>query len=235
MFRRSRSRAPASTIKNRKRLKHQNKIKKFFSHILYELTYNMNLLGPKYSAVYFNPNGFNILEQYKNKNNIKFLEIGSFEGYSANYFISNFLRGYNSTITCVDPWIKYSESTISKFDHADHLMNENTYNIFMNNTRNNRNKIIIKRGLSKDILPTLHREYDFIYIDGDHSEEAVWVDAVLSFDILKINGIIIFDDYLWTCGDTITKRGIDKFIQEYSSKIKMLFINYKVAIQKISD
>ena len=32
-----------------------------------------------------------MLEQYKNKENVMFLEVGSFEGYSANYFIDNFL------------------------------------------------------------------------------------------------------------------------------------------------
>ena len=96
-------------------------------------------------------------------------------------------------------------------------------------------KIIIKKGLSKEILLELHSEYDFIYIDGDHSEAAVWVDAILSFNILKINGIIIFDDYEWNTDDKSPKKAIDRFIQEYNSKIKILFINGQVGVQKISN
>lgn len=189
----------------------------------------------KYSRIWFNPSSFTILKQYTNKHNIMFLEVGAFEGYSANYFIDNFLQGDNSTITCIDPWIKYSESTVTKMNGWDDVMNEDTYDMFIHNTKVNSNKIIIKRGLSKDILPTLHSEYDFIYIDGDHSEAAVWVDAILSFDILKINGIMIFDDYNWNVGDKSPKNAIDKFIKEYNSKINILFINDQVAVQKISN
>lgn len=69
---------------------------------------------PTYSRVWFSPSNFTILDKYKNQDNINFLEIGSFEGYSANYFINTFLKGENSKITCIDPWIKYSDSTITK-------------------------------------------------------------------------------------------------------------------------
>ena len=98
-----------------------------------------------------------------------------------NYFIDNFLTGNNSLITCIDPWIKYSESTITKMNEYEHLINENTYDNFINNTNYNKDKIIIKKRLSYDILPTLEKIYDFIYIDGDHSEKTVWLDAIYSF------------------------------------------------------
>jgi len=117
----------------------------------------------------------------------------------------------------------------------DDVINENTYDIFIKNTELNSNKIIIKKGLSKDILQTLQCEYDFIYIDGDHSEAAVWDDAILSFNILKINGIMLFDDYLWNVGDKSPKNAVDRFIKEYTDKIKILFINYQVCLQKIKN
>lgn len=188
-----------------------------------------------YNAIWFNPSYFKILNQYKNINNINFLEIGSFEGMGTNYFIDNFLTGDNSVITCVDPWIKYSESTITKMNEWDNLINENTYNIFINNTNYNKNKIIIKKGLSIDILPTLEKIYDFIYIDGDHSEKAVWLDAIYSFKILRNNGIIIFDDYNWNTGDKSPKNAIDKFLYEYKNYIEVININYQVIIKKIND
>ena len=114
-----------------------------------------------------------------------------------NYLIDNFLSGNGCTITCIDPWIKYSESTINKISGVDDFINENTYEIFLNNIKYNKNKIIIKRGLSNNVLPNLKQKYHFIYIDGDHSASAVWLDATMSFKILISGGIMIFDDYHW--------------------------------------
>jgi hypothetical protein len=57
-----------------------------------------------------------------------------------------------------------------KMNEWDDLINENTYDNFIRNTNYNKNKIIIKKGLSVDILPTLEQIYDFIYIDGDHQK-----------------------------------------------------------------
>ena len=189
----------------------------------------------KYNACWFCPSSFDILNQYRNKNDINFLEIGSFEGMATNYFIDTFLTGNNSFVTCVDPWIKYSESTVTKMNEWDDFINEDTYDIFITNTNYNKNKIIIKKGLSRDILPNLEKIYDFIYIDGDHSEKAVWLDAVHSFDILRNNGIIIFDDYLWNTGEKSPKNAIDKFLKIYKNFIEVVNIGYQVTIKKIND
>ena len=54
-------------------------------------------------------------------------------------------------------------------------------------------------GYSQNELKKLNKNYyDFIYIDGDHTNEGVFIDSVLSFPLLKNGGIIIFDDYLWS-------------------------------------
>lgn len=37
--------------------------------------------------------------------------------------------------------------------------------------------------------------FDVIYIDGEHEGPAVLEDAVLAFPLLKVGGIILFDDY----------------------------------------
>jgi predicted O-methyltransferase YrrM len=190
---------------------------------------------PKYSEIWFDGLGFGVLKKFKNKNNVKFLEIGSFEGCSSNYFVNNFLNGENSNLTCIDPWIKYSESTVTKMGEWDNLINENTYNTFIDNVSGNMDKIIIKRGFSKDILSTLQQEYDFIYVDGDHSEQAVWIDSIFSFNVLKVGGIMVFDDYTWNHRGISPKNAIDRFLQQYSNKIKLIFKHYQVGIEKISN
>ena len=194
-----------------------------------------NTITPIYNKVWFNPKYFKILNKFKGLNNLNFLEIGSFEGYGTNYFIEQFLTGSNCLITCIDPWIKYSVATVSNINGYDNLINEDTYNIFKNNTIKNQDKIIIKKGFSNDILPKLDKIYDFIYVDGDHSEKTVWNDAINSFAILKINGILIFDDYTWNEGAKSPKNAIDRFLLEYKDYIKVVSINYQVCVMKIKD
>ena len=194
-----------------------------------------NTIPPIYSKIWFNPKYFEILDKFKGLNNLNFLEIGSFEGYGTNYFVDKYLTGANCLITCIDPWIKYSVSTVTNINGYDNLINEETYNIFKNNTMKNQDKIIIKKGFSNDILPQLDKIYDFIYVDGDHSEKTVWNDAINSFAILKNNGILIFDDYTWNEGDKSPKKAIDRFLLEYKDYIKVLNINYQVCIMKIGE
>ena len=189
---------------------------------------------PIYSRIWFTPTNFDeFLNIYKDKPNVNFLEIGSFEGQGTNYFIDNFLSGKNSRITCIDPWIKSGEASLAKMNEWDDVMNESTYNIFCSNVKHNIDKIIIHRGFSIDILPQINDLYDFIYVDGDHSTEAVYKDAILSFEKLKINGILIFDDYLWENNGQSPKIAIDKFLDEYNDKINVLMINYQVIIKKL--
>ena len=187
-----------------------------------------------YSEIWFVPANFRYLDSYKGKPDVHFLEIGAFEGFGTNHFVTEFLTGPGSKITVIDPWIKYSESTETKMVGWDGIINESTYDRFLHNTAENAEKIIVKRGLSSAILPTLQDEYDFIYVDGDHSESAVWKDATLSFPRLKTGGILIFDDYLWETGERSPKNAIDRFLAEYAQFIEVLAIDRQVVVRKTS-
>lgn len=185
-----------------------------------------------YTTNWFNPTNFKVLDCYTGKDNLHFLEIGSFQGMGTNYFIDHYLTGTNCFITCVDPWIKYSESTLTHMSEWDNVINEETYNLFKSNTTYNQDKIIVERGLSKDIVPKLTQYFDFIYIDGDHSREAVWLDAVYSFQKLKVLGILIFDDYKWGTEDCSPEQSVNRFMQEYAPYIQVLAVNDQVVVRK---
>ena len=45
-----------------------------------------------------------LLDEFRGKPNLKFLEIGSFCGNSAAWTIENILTDKTSTLTCIDPW-----------------------------------------------------------------------------------------------------------------------------------
>lgn len=166
--------------------------------------------------------------------NVRVLEIGSWEGRSTCWLLDNIVTGQGSTITCVDTWNGSDE-------RAHDAERDNIWNRFKGNISNYpTNKIIVKRGLSRDRLKDAdHGLYDFIYVDGSHTARDVMEDAVLAFDLLKENGVMIFDDYLWGLDslDPIKcpKPGIDAFLMCYNGRYELLELAYQVTVKKLTD
>jgi len=189
--------------------------------------------SPKYSQIWFTTAraSFDSLKDEISKlENKKLIEVGCYEGMGTNYFCENFLTGKNDTITCIDPW-ETSCAPITNYDNSkyDKFYPESLYDTFVENVSNYKDKIIIKRGYSNDIVPLLKdNDYDLIFIDGDHSEKMVYIDAVNCFKKLKQNGFIVFDDYhVSKVGVPDEKWGtdlaIDRFISENRDKIEIIF------------
>lgn len=158
-----------------------------------------------------------VIKKLSNKDN--FLEVGSFEGRSAIWFIENGLNN-NGTITCID----------------------NNYNDWFDDNinlclKNNSNKNLIKlHGESYFELANLiinKKEFDLIYIDGSHIAKDVIVDACLCFKLLKKDGIIIFDDYLLRDDHCTAKIAIDLFTDMNKNCIQYLHIGFQLIIQKL--
>jgi Methyltransferase domain len=59
--------------------------------------------------------------------------------------------------------------------------------------------------------------FDWIYVDGDHSYEAVKSDLTAWFAKLMVGGWLAGDDYDWRDekGDLSVKRAVDEFISEH--------------------
>ena len=104
------------------------------------------------------------------------------------------------------------------------------YNAFINNVEKSghKNKIIVNRGFSNIVIPSLQDDFfDIIYIDGNHEPEYVLEDAVLSFPKLKVGGYMVFDDYVWSDVLTAgTDKGIDAFFNGYYKRIKEINRNH---------
>jgi predicted O-methyltransferase YrrM len=176
-------------------------------------------------------NWFNTINvnDYKDKP-INYLEIGAF--YGANIISVGLSYGLHneSKLFCIDPWEDYNEYNEYK-NEQPHI-----YETFNENIKNSgfQDKIIINRGYSnKEVCKFDDDFFDIIYIDGNHEPEYVLEDAVISFRKLKVNGIMIFDDYGWG-GPDLTQKGIDAFLSGYSKRIQYLNnINTQVLIKKI--
>ena len=71
--------------------------------------------------------------------------------------------------------------------------------------------------------------FDMVYIDGSHRAPEVLTDAVMSFHLLKIGGIMIFDDYLWHMEAAgaqnplnMPKPAIDAFLNIFMQKMQVI-------------
>lgn len=134
------------------------------------------------------------------------LEVGSYEGASACYLIDRLAARHELELHCVDHWrggIEHQRGgsaetdmrlVKSRFDHNTKLA-----------TAAARHAVTLKihhdssdHALSKLLSDGKENYFDFIYIDGSHEAPNVLTDAVLGFKLLKIGGLMAFDDYLWS-------------------------------------
>jgi precorrin-6B methylase 2 len=79
-----------------------------------------------------------------------------------------------------------------------------------------KNRITILKGKSQIMLRQIPvNSVDAIFIDGSHKTKDVLQDAVICWKILKVNGIMIFDDYYgWG-----VKAAVDAFINVFRDNI----------------
>jgi predicted O-methyltransferase YrrM len=149
---------------------------------------------------------------------INYLEIGVHAGVNALSVNTLYAAHPQSKLYCIDPWEDYDEYREYKG------IQETVYSQFTRNIKafNIEDKVVIKRGFSNIIVPTLEDNFfDIIYIDGNHEPEYALEDAVLSFRKLKVGGYLIFDDYNFD-GPDGTSRGIDGFLSGYHKRIQVI-------------
>jgi predicted O-methyltransferase YrrM len=162
-----------------------------------------------------------LLEEYRGRPGIQMLEIGSYEGRSAVWFLENILTHPTAGIVCIDFFTRLSLSM--RFDH----------NIRHSGAAGKVTKI---KGHSDAILITQPLDhFDIIYVDGSHDAAPVLMDAMLCWYRLKPGGVMIFDDYLWEKEGPASDHpqiAIDLFLTAFEGSYDLLLKDYQVAIRK---
>lgn len=156
------------------------------------------------------------------------LEIGCFEGLTTRYICDNLLSP-DGRVICIDP-LPDDENTLPFGE--DNKLFAGQYGRFKRNTTGYPVELIRKK--SREVMMDKNfRDYrfDLIYIDGDHHEEEVFNDGVMSFEVCRKGGYILFDDYGWR---EETARGIDRFLGAYGDYLRVMVKDYQVLVQKIS-
>lgn len=162
------------------------------------------------------------MSQYKNKPNIKYLEIGVFEGRSLIWMLENILTHPAARAVGIDNFVWNSEEKL----HANLKISGFS------------KKVKIIKGSSQDALKRLQPNYfDIIYVDGSHIAPDVLADAVLSWPLLKNEGLMIFDDYLYDTDWPVELRprvAIDAFITAYRNYLEVVEKgNQQVILKKL--
>ena len=161
-------------------------------------------------------------------NIINILEIGSYEGRSAIFFLEKFSK---SSIKCVDTWGGSDEHNRSDFIEIESNFDLNTIK-FKNNNRLKKYKMS-----SNVFFESNNDKLDFIYVDGDHSAEQVYLDITNSWNTLNKGGYLLLDDYMWWYYKDLKKNPstpINKFITNNINEISFLKIWHQVIVQKKS-
>ena len=170
----------------------------------------------------------------------KILEIGSFEGRSTCWIIEMCTEYAQADVEvyCVDTWeggIEHQKGGQIE-THMSDVERRFDHNISVACSKANQVASVHKiKKLSNYGLPDLMSDgkygyFDLIYIDGSHQAPDVLTDAVMSFQLLRVGGVMIFDDYLWSMDKPgfqdvlkMPKPAIDAFLNIFQRKMSIFF------------
>ncbi|RKT25386.1 methyltransferase family protein [Paraburkholderia sp. RAU2J] len=181
----------------------------------------------------------------------RILEIGSYEGASACYLIDTLAPYQPIELHCIDSWEGGIEHQAGGVAPADMSAVEARFHRNVTLAAGKypgRAQLTAHKGYSDECLARLIAAgrkgyFDFVYVDGSHQAADVLADAVLGFRLLKVGGIIVFDDYLWSeqlpsGKDPLRcpKPAIDAFVNLNFRKLEVLSAPlYQLYVRKVSD
>jgi len=160
---------------------------------------------------------------FSGRPNLRFLEIGSFEGRSACWMLSELLTAPGCQLICVDTFDLHPGQE-SNFDHNIHAVSSNA-------------TVLKLRGRSQQVLHHIEEQsIDFIYVDGSHSALDIIADAAAAWRLARTGAVLVFDDY---ANDVLPdsfampcKVATDAFLAMIEGRYELIFKDWQVAISK---
>jgi predicted O-methyltransferase YrrM len=163
--------------------------------------------------------------------NLNCLQIGAYTGDATKWLFTNAFKNVNSTLTDVDTWEGSEEPAHAEMDW--HSV-EDTYDL-KTLSYQNESRLYKEKMTSDEFFKKNTYSFDFIYIDGDHKAMSVLKDGMNALLCLKPNGILAFDDYMWSLGkgpEFDPKPAIDAILACAQSQFTVLEIGLQVWLQK---
>ena len=157
---------------------------------------------------------------------LRILEIGSFQGRSALFFAEYFP---GAEVGCVDTWAGSDE-------HEDSNALTGLQEVFKRNLKGYSKVRMYVMTSSEYFLNSNSGAYDIIYVDGSHRAVDVLLDIVSSFHRLRSGGLLMLDDYLWKHYGTVDKNpcvAINAFYKIFEKEFEVLRFGYQVYLRKL--
>jgi predicted O-methyltransferase YrrM len=160
-----------------------------------------------------------ILSRWRDEE-LRLLEIGSWEGRSALFFLNFFPR---ATLTCIDAFADFPPAE-ARFDRnlapfAGRL-----------------EKIKSRSVPALEQLTADRRRFDLAYIDGDHGHDATAADSRGVWEMIEPGGVVIWDDYRWgkkwLPPDKRSDVAIDTFLNAHAGQYRLLAKSYQLIIER---
>ena len=177
------------------------------------------------------PNWIKLLAPYRTRA-LRVLEIGSWEGRSALFFLNYLPR---ARLTCIDTFEGGKEHQVGADPKGFLRQVEQRFDA---NTKAFTRRIEKIKARSADALAQLglgRRRFDLAYIDGSHLAIDVYSDAALTWPLMARGGLVIFDDYLWKeMPEPLDnpKPGIDAFLKTIDGQYRVALDDYQIGIVK---
>jgi cephalosporin hydroxylase len=147
------------------------------------------------------------------------LEVGVEVGVCQGFHAANILDLWPGQLICVDPWAKI-EGYEEDYDH------EANYREAHHRLSPYLDRVQMIRDTSLRAAALLHDEsMDFVYLDANHSYEAVRDDLIAWWPKVKRGGMLAGDDYgivdeQWVdFGHGKTRFGVKRAVDEWSKKV----------------
>jgi predicted O-methyltransferase YrrM len=162
-----------------------------------------------------------VLAPFKDKEGVNYLEVGVLEGRAFLWMLENILTAPSARATGIDifPWPVIED----RFRH----------NLALSGFAG---KVTVRKGRSEVELRKLPMDsFDIIYVDASHLGKDVFIDAALSWGLLKKGGVLIFDDYGWTLEprpEDRPKMAIDAFLSVFNKEIRVIELGYQVIVSR---
>jgi predicted O-methyltransferase YrrM len=165
---------------------------------------------------------------------LRIVEIGSWEGRSAIFFLNFFPR---SSIVCIDTFGGNPEEA-KVYDTLSELLPgvEQRFDRNLAPFGTRVEKIKSRSGPALDALRAAGRRFDLAYIVGSHWRDDVMADSRGVWELLGDRGIVIWDDYGWAPAfppEARPQPAIDEFLREHTGAYRPLFQGYQVMIERV--
>ncbi len=137
------------------------------------------------------------------------VEIGTGEGRTTEKVLAGCP---NLSLATVDPWIAQpgnpGPETWEGWDHSAHMVTA------LRRLKPYGDRVFIHRMFSQDALPEVEpRTVDFVFIDGDHSTEAVVYDVTHWEKRVRRGGMVIGHDINWpTVQEALKRCAVDYWV-----------------------